>query len=246
MENTNQTSGKTTLSPIFLFLSITFVVCLIVSNIFVPRTWHLWGGFQLTAGVLIFPISYIINDCLTEVYGYRKARMVIWMGFAMSVFVALMSYLAVRLPMPPSVDDMATQNAGHFNAIFNNIPRVTIASLLAFVCGSMANSWVMSKMKVATEGKGFFARAIISSLVGESIDSVIFFPIAMFGIMKWYDVFMIMVTQVIVKTVYEIIILPVTALVVKQLKKKEGLDTFDAKSEYLPLWMRKLKSQQGE
>lgn len=243
MENKQQTQGQT-LSPIFLFLAITFVVCLIVSNIFVPRTWQLWGGFQLTAGVLIFPISYIINDCLTEVYGYRKARMVIWMAFAMSVFVALMSFLAVRLPMPPEADGRAAENAGHFNVLFDNIPRVTIASLLAFVCGSMANSWVMSKMKVATAGKGFFARAIISSLVGESIDSVIFFPIAMFGIMNWYDVLMIMITQVIVKTVYEIIILPVTALVVKQLKKKEGLDTFDTKSEYLPLWMRRLKGQE--
>lgn len=231
-------AGQKGLSATFLFLGIAFCVCLIVSNIFVPRTWQVGSWpFQLTAGVLIFPVSYIINDCLTEVYGYRKAHMVIWMGFVMSAFVALASHLATRLPMP--MFEEAVPAARNFDSLFAMVPRTTIASLIAFVIGSTANALVMSRMKVATDGRGFYSRAVISSVVGESLDSLIFFPIVFWGFMPWQGIVTIMVTQVVVKTLYEVLILPVTSFVVTILKKIEGLDTFDTRDDYKPWWLRK-------
>ncbi len=221
------------LSVTFLWLAVTFCVCLIISNIFVPRTWQVWGlPIQLTGGVVIFPVSYIINDCLTEVYGYRKARLVIWMGFALSAFVALMSQIVCMLPEPMYDDNKGI--AESFNSLFGLVPRTTIASLLAFFAGSTINAWVMSRMKVATSGRGFGWRAIISSVAGEAADSLVFFPIVFIGVMPVAGIINIMITQVVVKTLYEIVILPVTNIVVKALKRKEGIDTFDTEVSYNP------------
>lgn len=215
-------------------MAVLFSVCLITSNFFVPRVWQVGSlPLQLSAGVLLFPVSYIINDCLTEVYGYRKTRLVIWIGFAMSLFVALMSQLATILPDP--IEAGGKPVAESFNALFAMVPKTTAASLLAFICGSTFNSWIMSKMKLATKGKGFGIRAILSSLGGEFVDSLIFFPIVFWGIMGPWPIFKIMLTQVVVKTIYEIIILPITAIVVKKVKTAEGIDTYDEGISYNPL-----------
>lgn len=229
----NNSAGQSSLSVTFVWLTVLFCICLVASNIFVPRVWKVWGlPLQLTGGVVIFPVSYIINDCLTEVYGYRKARLVIWMGFTVSIFVAVMSQIVTLLPDPMEESSMPVVNS--FNTLFAMVPRTTIASLLAFICGSTANAWIMSKMKVMDQGKRFGVRAIISSIGGELVDSLVFFPIVFWGIMSPGTVLSIMITQVIVKTLYEIVVLPLTSVIVKRLKSHEGIDTYDENISYNP------------
>lgn len=231
MKNTPSHDGR--LSVTFVWLAVTFCVCLIVSNIFVPRTWQLWGlPIQLSGAVVLFPVSYIINDCLTEVYGYKKARLVIWMGFALSIFIALMSQLVCILPDPMYPENKSV--ADSFNSLFGLVPKTTVASLIAFFIGSNVNAWVMSRMKVASAGKRFGWRAIASSLAGEMSDSFIFFPIVFFGVMPVAGIINIMITQVVAKTLYEVLILPVTAMFVKALKRKENTDVFDREISYNP------------
>ena len=221
------------LSVTFVWMAVAFCVCLVISNIFVPRLWQVGHlPVQLTGGVVIFPISYILNDCLTEVYGYRKARLVIWMGFAMCFFVSIASFIVTNLPAPMFEDSRPL--ADSFNSLFGLVPRTMAGSLLAFICGSMVNAWVMSRMKVATSGKGFGWRAIISSFAGEITDSLIFFPIAMAGILPFRGIISLMATQVFVKILYEVIVLPLTNLVVRKVKSVEGLDTFDTSISYNP------------
>ena len=231
-EKTNST-GQRGLSVTFVVLAVTFCVCLITSNLFVPRLWRVGNTWMQPSGaVVIFPISYIINDLLTEVYGYRKAMKVIWMGFAMSAFVALAAGLVSILPAPIYEDSQ--EIAENFNSLFGLIPRTTAASLVAFILGSHMNAWVLSTMKIATKGKGFGWRAIVSSLVGELSDSVIFYPLAFLGTMPVKTILSIVVTQVTVKTLYEVVILPVTAVISNKLKAKEGIDTFDYDVKYNP------------
>ena len=214
-----------------------FCVCLVTSNLFVPRLWQLGKlPLQLSGAVIIFPISYIINDLLTEVYGYRKAMLVIWMGFVLSAFVAVAAQLVSWLPAPLYPENQEV--AESFNQLFGLIPRTTVASLLAFLLGSQMNAWVMSKMKVATKGKGFGGRAILSSLVGELSDSVIFYPLAFAGVMPVKAILSIILTQVAVKTLYEVLILPLTAVIARRLKKAEGIDTYDYNISYNPFITR--------
>ena len=214
-------------------MAVVFTVCLITSNFFVPRVWQVWGtGLQLSGAVLLFPVSYILNDCLTEVYGYRKSRLVIWLAFALSAFVAVMSELVCLLPEP--LDEGGKPVAESFNSLFGMVPKTTAASLLAFICGSTFNAWIMSRMKVLTKGRGFGWRAIISTIGGEATDSLIFFPIAFGGLLPLGAVINLMLTQVVAKTLYEIIILPVTSWVVRQVKAHEGIDTYDHDISYNP------------
>ncbi len=229
----NNSKGQVILSTTFVWMAVAFCVCLVASNIFEPRLWQVGKlPFQLTGGVLIFPISYILNDLLAEVYGYRKAQMVIWMGFAMCFFVTVMSQLVTMLPNPMFEDNLAT--AESFDGLFGLVPRVMCGSLLAFICGSTMNAFVMSKMKVAQKGKGFGIRAIVSSIAGEMTDSIIFFPIAFGGLLPFNGLINLMITQVVVKTLYEVVILPFTSVIVKKVKKLEGIDTYDVNISYNP------------
>lgn len=229
----NQNNRQQGLSSTFVWLAVTFCVCLVVSNLFVPRLWQVGRlPLQLSGAVVIFPISYIINDLLTEVYGYRKAMSVIWMGFLLSAFVAVAAQLVSWLPAPIYPESQSV--AESFNKLFGLVPRTTIASLLAFIFGSQMNAWVMSKMKVATQGKGFGWRAILSTIAGELGDSVIFYPLAFAGVMPLKAILSIILTQVTVKTLYEVLILPVTSLIAKRLKKAEGIDTYDYNISYNP------------
>ncbi|MCM1177064.1 MAG: queuosine precursor transporter [Bacteroides sp.] len=208
-------------------MAILFNVCLIASNLFETKLF-MAGPIALTGGVIIFPVSYILNDCIVEVWGYRKARLVIWTGFAMNFFVVLMAQIVRLLPAAPF-----WEGGPHFDYVFAMAPRVTLASLLAFISGSTMNAYVMSRMKLASGGKRFSIRAIVSSIAGESIDSLIFFPIAFWGI-GLHEMLALMVTQIVLKTFYEVIILPVTNAVVKTVKKYEGVDTFDENISYNP------------
>lgn len=217
----------------FLVMAVTLIVCLITSNFFVPRVWQVAGlPLQLSGAVLLFPVSYILNDCITEVYGYRKARFVIWLAFLLSFFVAMMAQLICWLPAP--LQDGSKPVAESFNSLFSMVPKTTAASLIAFFCGSTVNAWIMSRMKVASHGKGFAFRAILSSLGGELADSVIFFPIVFTGVMPLGAVLQLAVTQVCAKVLYEIIVLPVTTWFVRRVKAVEEIDTYDEHISYNP------------
>lgn len=229
----NKKIGQPSLSLTFVWLAVIFCVCLIASNLFVPRLWQVGKlNLQLSGAVIIFPISYIINDLLTEVYGYRRAMQVIWMGFALSAFVAVAAQLVSWLPQPLYPE--SREVADSFNKLFGLVPRTTMASLLAFLLGSQINALVMSRMKVATQGKGFAGRAIASTLAGELTDSLIFYPLAFIGVMPFQAILSIILTQVTVKTLYEVIILPLTKLLAGRLKRTEGIDTFDYHISYNP------------
>ena len=213
----------------FLILAVLFCVCLIVANLVEIKTVSL-GFLTVTAGMVVFPVSYIINDCIVEVYGFRKARMVIWLGFLMNLLVTLLLQLAIMLPGDSS---WTAQDA--MVAIYGGVPRILVASFLAFICGSMVNAWVMSRMKVSSQGRHFSLRAIVSTLWGEGVDSVIFFPIAFGGMLPWNTIFHLIVAQTLLKTAYEMLILPVTLAVVKRLKRIESLDTYDTDLKF-SLW----------
>ena len=218
---------KDKFSPAFLLMAVFFTVCLITSNLFATKVISLWG-INLPGAVIIFPISYIINDCLTEVWGYRKARLVIWTAFTMNLFVVLAGQLVVWLPAASF-----WEGAPHFDYMFNMAPRVAFASLLAFLAGSNLNALVISKMKIASNGRRFGARAVLSSIAGEVADSLIFMPIAFWGTPLGTLAGM-MLAQVTFKVCYEILVLPLTARVVRWIKKSEGVDTFDNGISYNP------------
>ena len=217
----NQNISRPSFSPVFVALASLFCVCLIMSNIMEIKTVDL-GWLTVTAGVAVFPISYIINDCIVEVYGFARARFVIWLGFAMSILASLLLKIAIWLP---GGADWTSQDA--MEAIYGSVPRIMAASFAAFLCGSMVNAYVMSRMKRSSGGRHFSLRAIVSTLWGEGTDSVIFFPIAFGGILPWSTIISLIVTQALLKTAYEIIILPVTCRAVRFLKLREGIDTVD-------------------
>ena len=217
---------QNTVSVLFMIFSILFCVCLITANILETKQIQVLS-VSLTGGVIVFPVSYIINDCVCEVWGYSKARMLIWLGFAMNFFFVMVGALCDAIPGAPYWD-----NEEGFHAIFGLAPRIAAASFIAFICGSFINAYVMSKMKIASNGKNFSLRAILSTVAGESIDSLIFFPLALSSVVPAKELILLMVWQVILKTVYEIIALPITIRVVKALKKYEGEDVYDEGISY--------------
>ena len=220
------TKSKQQVSVLFMLFSILFCVCLIAANILETKQISVLG-ISLTGGLIVFPISYIINDCVCEVWGFQKARLLIWTGFAMNFFFVAMGALCDWIPGAP----YWTNEAG-FHAIFGLAPRVAAASFVAFVVGSFANAYVMSKMKIRDKGRNFSLRAILSTIVGESFDSVIFFPLALGGVVPTEELPKLMLWQVLLKTVYEVIALPITIGIVKALKEHEGEDTYDNDVNY--------------
>lgn len=218
----------------FMLLGILFNVCLITSNLLETKIIDIFG-ITVTAGLLVFPISYIINDCIAEVWGFKKARLIIWSGFIMNFFVIAVSQLAVYLPAVSY-----WEGEEHFNFVFSLAPRIAAASLLAFLVGSFLNAYVMSKMKVATQGKGFSARAIWSTIVGETADSLIFFPLAFGGIIGGKELIILMGVQIVLKSAYEVVILPITIQVVKYIKKIDGSDVYDEDISYNVLKIKDL------
>ena len=175
----------------------------------------------------MFPISYIINDCVCEVWGYGKARLLIWLGFAMNFLFVAFGALCDVLPAAPY-----WHNEEGFHAIFGLAPRIALASFLAFLVGSFVNAYVMSRMKISSGGKNFSARAIMSTVYGETADSIIFFPLALGGVVPTNELPVLIISQVVLKTLYEIVILPVTIRVVKATKRHEGEDAYDNGMNY--------------
>ena len=220
------TKSKQQVSVLFMLFSILFCVCLIAANILETKQISVLG-ISLTGGLIVFPISYIINDCVCEVWGFQKARLLIWTGFAMNFFFVAMGALCDWIPGAP----YWTNEAG-FHAIFGLAPRVAAASFVAFIVGSFANAYVMSKMKIRDKGRNFSLRAILSTIVGESFDSVIFFPLALGGVVPTEELPKLMLWQVLLKIVYEVIALPITIRIVKALKEHEGEDIYDNDVNY--------------
>ena len=217
---------KEKVSVPFMLLGILFNVCLIAANLLETKVIQI-GSLTVTAGLLVFPISYIINDCIAEVWGFKKARLIIWSGFAMNFFVVALGLIAVAIPAAPF-----WEGEEHFDFVFGMAPRIVAASLMAFLVGSFLNAYVMTKMKVASRGRHFSARAILSTLAGETADSLIFFPVAFGGIIAWRELLIMMCIQIILKSMYEVIILPVTIRVVKAIKKIDGSDVYDTDISY--------------
>lgn len=209
-----------------MLMGIVFNVCLIAANLLETKVIQL-GSLTVTAGLLVFPISYIINDCIAEVWGFRKARLIIWSGFLMNFFVVTLGLIAVSLPAAPF-----WEGEEHFNFVFGMAPRIVAASLMAFLVGSFLNAYVMSRMKIASRGRNFSARAIWSTVVGETADSLIFFPVAFGGVIAWRELAVMMGLQILLKSAYEVVILPVTIRVVKAVKRIDGSDVYDEGISY--------------
>ena len=217
---------KKTVSVLFMLFSILFCVCLITANVLETKQISV-GPFNITGGLIVFPISYIINDSVCEVWGYGKARMLIWVGFAMNFLFVTFGALCDLLPAAPYWD-----NEAGFHAIFGLAPRIAAASFVAFIIGSFVNAYVMSRMKISSGGRNFSARAILSTVYGETADSLIFFPLALGGVVPLRELPILIISQVVLKTLYEILVLPVTIRVVRTTKRYEGEDVYDNNVNY--------------
>ncbi len=181
------------------------------------------------AGILFFPLGYVIGDVLTEVYGYARARRVIWAGFAGLLFMAFMSWVVVSLPPAEGWEGQAA-----YESVFGQVPRIVFASIVAFWAGEFVNSYVMARMKIWTQGKHLWSRTIGSTFVGQGVDSLIFYPLAFWGVWENEAVIVVMVTNWGLKVLWEIVLTPVTYAVVGWLKRKEGVDIFDDSTNFTP------------
>ncbi len=218
----------------FLVLTVLFCVCLIAANLLETKQVTL-GPLELTAGLIVFPVSYIINDCLVEVWGFRRARLVIWLGFAMNLLFVIFGVAADALP-----GAAYWKGEAGFHAIFGLAPRIVAGSFVAFLAGAFLNAYVMSRMKVRAGRLGFSVRAIASTVVGETADSLVFFPIALGGVVPWETLPAMIVTQAVLKTLYEVVVLPVTIVVVRRIKQIEGGEAFDRHISYNVLKLKDL------
>jgi uncharacterized integral membrane protein (TIGR00697 family) len=181
------------------------------------------------AGILFFPLGYVIGDVLTEVYGYARARRVIWAGFAALLFMAFMSWVVVALPPAPGWEGQAA-----YESVFGQVWRIVIASITAFWAGEFVNSYVMARMKIWTGGKHLWSRTIGSTVVGQGVDSIIFYPLAFWGLWSQEQVISVMITNWLLKVGWEVVLTPATYVVVGWLKRKEGVDIFDEGTNFSP------------
>jgi len=218
----------------FMIFGMLFTVCLIVANI-VGQKLITVAGIDMTAGLLIFPVTYILNDLIAEVWGYRKMRLIIRTGFLMNFLAVLIFRISIWAPASKFF-----HNQQAFELILHNTERITVASFIAFLFGSFLNAYVMSKMKILQRGRHFSVRAVASTIVGEGADSLVFFTIAFWGILDRHQLILLILTQTALKTAYEILALPLTNYVVKNVKKREQTDVFDHKVSYNPFKVKDL------
>jgi len=220
------------------FAMAAFAVILICSNLIgagkpAQVTLPVLGIVTFGAGILFFPLGYVLGDVLTEVYGFARARRVVWVGFGASIFAAGMAFVVVALPASP---DWAGQAA--LAEVFGQVPRIFLASILAFWAGEMANAFVLARMKVLTAGKHLWTRTIGSTVVGQGVDSLIFYPLAFLGVWETSLVIKVLVTNYLLKVLWEIVLTPVTYRVVAFFKRAEGLDVFDTGTDFSPFKTR--------
>lgn len=216
-----------TVSKLFMIIAVVYVTCLLLSNLIAGKMWAVTGSITLPAAVILFPITYIFGDVFTEVYGFKNARTIIWIGFACSFFAVAIYLVTIALPHP-----VFWKNQDAYAIVMGTTPRVAAASFIGYLFGEFSNSMILSKLKVATKGKKLWVRTILSTLVGEGFDSVIFVTISFWGTMENAAVLQMILFQYLFKICYEIIFTPVTYGIVNWLKKKEGVDTFDYNVKY--------------
>ncbi len=213
----------------FDIVMATFVAILLLSNVIGAGKVAELGGWTFGAGILFFPLGYVIGDVLTEVYGYARARRCIWVGFSALLFMAFMSWVVVSLPPAAGWEGQAA-----YESVFGQVPRIVFASIVAFWAGEFVNSFVLAKMKVWTKGKHLWSRTIGSTVVGQGIDSMIFYPLAFWGVWDNAQVVTVMITNWGLKVAWEAVLTPVTYAVVGWLKRHEGVDLFDDATDFTP------------
>jgi len=213
----------------FDYVMAAFVAILLLSNLIGASKLATLGGYTFGAGILFFPVSYVIGDVLTEVYGYANARRCVWMGFAAMLFMAFMSYVVVAMPPAAGWDGQAA-----YESVFGSTWRIVAASVIAFWAGEFVNSFVLAKMKILTKGKALWTRTIGSTFFGQAVDSLIFYPIAFLGIWTTQQVLTVMVTNWLLKVLWEALLTPVTYVVVGWLKRREGVEVFDEGTDFSP------------
>jgi queuosine precursor transporter len=215
------------------FVMAAFVAVLLLSNIIGAAKLSQIEGYVFGAGILFFPISYVLGDVLTEVYGYARARRVIWAGFGALLFMAFMSWAVVSMPPAPGWGGQAA-----YEEVFGQVPRIVLASITAFWAGEFVNSYVLARMKMWTRGKMLWTRTIGSTVVGQGVDSLIFYPVAFYGIWSNEQLVAVMLTNWALKVVWEALLTPVTYMVVGALKRREGMDLFDEDTDFTPFRAR--------
>ena len=213
----------------FDYVMAAFVAILLLSNLIGASKLASVQGFTFGAGILFFPVSYVLGDVLTEVYGYANARRCVWAGFAALLFMAFMSWVVVKLPAAAGWDGQAA-----YESVFGNTWRIVAASMLAFWAGEFVNSFVLAKLKILTAGKHLWTRTIGSTVFGQAVDSLIFYPIAFLGIWSNAQVLTVMVTNWGLKVLWEALLTPVTYAVVGWLKAREGVEVFDTGTDFSP------------
>jgi queuosine precursor transporter len=218
----------------FDLVMAAFVTILLLSNVIgagkvATVTLPGLGPWPFGAGILFFPLSYVIGDVLTEVYGYARARRCIWAGFAALVFMALMALVVVALPPAPGWTGQAA-----YESVFGQVPRIVVASILAFWAGEFANSYILARMKLWTKGRHLWTRTIGSTVVGQGIDSLIFYPLAFWGVWDGGTLLAVMLTQWALKVGWEAALTPVTYAAVGFLKRREGIDVYDSGTDFTP------------
>jgi len=211
------------------FIMAAFVTILLCSNIIGAEKVVTVLGFSFGAGILFFPISYFFNDILTEVYGYARSRKVVWAGFTALGFASFMAWVVIKLPPAQGWVHQAA-----YETVFGQTWRIVLASLLAFFSGEFVNSFVLAKMKLYTSGKFLWTRTIGSTIAGEFVDSLIFYPIAFYGFWPNDLLITVMITNYVLKVSWEVIATPVTYKVVKFLKRKENEDYYDRDTNFTP------------
>ncbi|HEU0044383.1 queuosine precursor transporter [Sphingomonas sp.] len=220
----------------FDYVMAAFVAVLLLSNVLgagkrAVIDLPFFGPWPFGAGILFFPIAYVIGDVLTEVYGYARARRCIWAGFGALLFMVCMSWIVVALP-----PDAGWEGQAAYEAVFGQVPRIVFASMMAFWAGEFVNSYVLARMKVWTQGRALWSRTIGSTVVGQGVDSLLFYPLAFLGAPGWTaeQVWWVLVTQWVLKVSWEVLLTPFTYLVVGWLKRREGVDVYDQATDFSP------------
>ncbi len=215
-------------SRYLIYIAVAFVAVLMISNTTAGKLIEV-GPLAVSAALIIFPLSYILGDVLTEVYGYRAARKVVWSGFAALALMSLAYWIIQILP-----GAAFWENQGAYDVILGAVPRITLASMIAYFCGEFVNSYVLSRMKVWMNGKQLWMRTIASTIAGEGIDTVLFMFVAFAGLLPLSAILILIVSEYVIKVAYEVAATPLTYKVIAWLKRKEGIDVYDRGIDYNP------------
>ena len=215
------------------FVMAAFVTVLLCANLIGASKLATVAGFTFGAGVLFFPISYVFGDILTEVYGYARARKVVWAGFSALIFASFMSWAVLALPPAPGWPHQPA-----FETVFGGTPRIAFASLVAYFCGEFCNSYVLAKLKIRTEGRFLWLRTIGSTIVGEGVDSLIFYPLAFLGVWSDQQVVTVLLINYAIKVGWEAMMTPVTYRIVNFLKRAEHEDYYDRGTNFTPFSLK--------